>query len=723
MTNIQNSLKWVIISGLFAIPFLGFIVTRSLLFPFITGKGFAFRIIVEIIFACWAYLTVLVPKYRPKFDYITKSILVFLGIVFLADVFSVYSFKSFWSNYERMEGFVLMTHLVAYYLVLRTTMSAESDAKSWWKYLWNTNLVASAIMSVYGIFQLAGKLTINQGGVRIDATFGNASYLAIYMVFSMFVALILAYKESNKMMRYAYGAVFLLDGFILYHTATRGSILGIIGGMILSALLVIWKEKDNKQMRKISSGVLVAVAVFAGVFFLARNTSFVKSSPVLSRFTSFSLSDTENQGRSYVWPMAIKGAMERPILGWGQESFNYVFNKYYNPAMYNQEQWFDRTHDIFLDWLINAGVLGLLAYVSMFISMLYMLWKKSSFSTEEKALITGLIGAYVFHNIFVFDNVVSYILFFSMLAWVSSSSNEESGNKPPKAFSKETADYLIAPVLVVALVSCFYFVNYKPIMASTYLINSITQSPDGIGKNLEYFKQTFAYNSFGSPEALEQLVTVSMQIMSAQFDQKSKEDFFKLADEQIKVQLVKTPKDARYLLLAGSFYNRVGGYDLAIPILTEAVKNSPNKPAMYFELGSSYIGKGDNQKAFEVFTEGYNLEKDSRDSQIIYAIGALYAKKADVFKQMVGIVGQDVLISDGRLLQAYINTKDFASAINILSVRLTMNPSDYNTELQLASIYASIGNNAKAVALIKDVEQKNPSLKDQLDPYIKQLSQ
>src|SRR3989338_7504632 len=38
----------------------------DLLFPFITGKNFAFRIIIEIIFASWILLALLEPKYRPK---------------------------------------------------------------------------------------------------------------------------------------------------------------------------------------------------------------------------------------------------------------------------------------------------------------------------------------------------------------------------------------------------------------------------------------------------------------------------------------------------------------------------------------------------------------------------------------------------------------------------------------------------------------------------------
>src|SRR3989344_3553367 len=86
--------------------------------------------------------------------------------------------------------------------------------------------------------------------------------------------------------------------------------------------------------------------------------NFVKNSPVLSRFASINVEETTTKSRFMIWNMAMQGLKERPILGWGQESFNYVFNKYYDPGMYGQEQWFDRTHNIIFDWLIAGGILG-----------------------------------------------------------------------------------------------------------------------------------------------------------------------------------------------------------------------------------------------------------------------------------------------------------------------------------------------------------------------------
>ena len=139
---------------------------------------------------------------------------------------------------------------------------------------------------------------------------------------------------------------------------------------------------------------------------MLRNANFVQRSDVLSRFANISLS--EGASRFMVWNMAWRGALERPILGWGQENFDVVFNKYYDPGMYSQEAWFDHTHNTVFDWLISGGILGLTAYLLIFFTALVMLWrdKRGVFSTVDKAILTGFFAAYFFQNLFVFDNVL-----------------------------------------------------------------------------------------------------------------------------------------------------------------------------------------------------------------------------------------------------------------------------------------------------------------------------
>src|SRR3989344_1828958 len=96
----NNQLRYVILAGLFIIPFVPLVVSTSLFFPFITGKAFVFRILVEIIFACYLVLAVREAEYRPKFSWILGAFMAFLAVMGVADFFAINSYKAFWSNFE-----------------------------------------------------------------------------------------------------------------------------------------------------------------------------------------------------------------------------------------------------------------------------------------------------------------------------------------------------------------------------------------------------------------------------------------------------------------------------------------------------------------------------------------------------------------------------------------------------------------------------------------------
>src|SRR3989304_6041643 len=106
----KEILKYSIWAGIYAVLFIPFIVANDMFFPYITGKAFTFRIIVEIILGLWLILIIKDKEFRPKWSWVLGSVLIFTFILFLADVNAVAPFKAFWSNYERMEGWVTFVH-------------------------------------------------------------------------------------------------------------------------------------------------------------------------------------------------------------------------------------------------------------------------------------------------------------------------------------------------------------------------------------------------------------------------------------------------------------------------------------------------------------------------------------------------------------------------------------------------------------------------------------
>jgi len=234
MKNTKSVLNYLILAGLFITPFIVFLVPSGVFFPYIAGKGFAFRILVEIIFGLFVILAFIDKEYRPRFSWITKAFIVFTLVILLADLLGQNPYKSIWSNYERMEGFMMLLHLLMYYIV---ASSVFQTVRQWFGFF-NTNIFASVLMSIYGLFQLGGKATISQGGVRLDGTFGNSTYLAIYLVFHIFLCVyMLASDAKEKWQKWTYSIIIALEVIMLYFTATRGAILGLIGGLFLTGLL------------------------------------------------------------------------------------------------------------------------------------------------------------------------------------------------------------------------------------------------------------------------------------------------------------------------------------------------------------------------------------------------------------------------------------------------------------------------------------------------------
>lgn len=742
MQNTKNIIKYSILTGLFLIPFIPFIVPSAMFFPFITGKGFAFRIITEIIFGLFVILAFWDREYRPKMSWITKSVLIFTSAVLVADLFGVNVSKSLWSNYERMEGFVLIVHLAMYYIVA----SSVFNTKQKWINYFDVTLLCSGLMSIFATAQLycapigcavrdqAGNITnyifkINQGTTRVDATFGNSTYLAIYLVFTIFIALYFLVDSSKpKWKRWSYASIGLLNLVILYFTATRGSILGLIGGLTLTGLIVAFKEKDNIFIRKSAYVVIASIIIVIVGFLLIKNTKFAKNNQVIGRFSSLGIAEIKTQGRYFVWPMAIKGFYERPILGWGQENFNFVFNKNYDPRMYGQEQWFDRTHDIFLDWLIAGGLVGLLSYLSLYVALLYYILRKDNqLKISEKAIFLGLVSAYIFHNIFVFDNLISYVMFFSVLAFVHSTIAIKEGEVQKSRFYNETftpdvINYIVSPLAIIGIVVTVYFVNVPAILANQTLIKAMTSQSTGILDNLNLFKEVYSYNSFGNTEATEQLLQIATQLSGSNAIQDSvKLQFFDLATQKIEEKLKQTPNDARYLVFAGSYYNRIGKYDLAIENLKKAIVESPKKPNIYVELGTSYLAKNDISNMFEQMKKSYDLATSSKDAQVMYAIAAIYTRNTAVWDNMFVELGEDVVVNDNRFLQTYLAIRDYNTAIVVLNKRLSKNPTSMQDEYYLAQVYRTIGQKQKAIDIVRQMINQTPDYKNDGEKLISEI--
>ncbi|MDP3958236.1 MAG: O-antigen ligase family protein [bacterium] len=718
---LNNFLRNSVVVGIFALPFIPLFVSSELFFPFISGKNFAFRILIELMAAAYLLLAFRDASYRPKRTWMLVAYAAFMLIIAVADVFGENFYRSFWSNYERMEGLIAHLHFFAYFVMAGTVLTTE---KLWTRF-WQTSIFVSALLGFYGIFQLSGRFDIHQGGVRLDATLGNATYLAAYMLFHAFItALLFAREAAGSKMRWVYGALIALQLFILYYTATRGAMLGLLGGGVVVAALAFFLNRGDRRVRKLAAGAIAAVIVLAGGVYLFKDTSFVRESPVLSRFASISLSETTTKSRFLIWNMSLEGVKEHPLLGYGQENYIIVFNKQYDPRMYAQEPWFDRAHNVFFDWLIAGGILGLLAYLSLFgVALYYLLVRdRDSFSAAEKSIFIGLLAAYFFQNVFVFDNFTSYFLFASVLAYLAFRAEGTTAPALAPSFAPPPAvARLFAPAVLVTTLLVLYFANVRPIMAGATLIEALSPHQEGLGKNLELFEKSIAYGTFGRGEAREQLIQAAIRVQTPAAPVEVRQRFFETARREMLIHIDENPKDARYELFLGSFLNKFGMYDEALAHLERARELSPKKQSILFETASSYLGKREYTKALALLKEAYELEPSFVEARLLYGMGALYARNDALAAELLVPAYGTLLIPDDRVINAYAARGEYGKVAELWKLRIQAEPNNINYHGALAASYFKMGRVSESIAALRKISAIEPSLKEQVEDLVRRI--
>ncbi len=727
--------------ALFPTPNTPFNIADSFFFPFITGKAFYFRTLVEIAFASWIILAFLDPRYRPKISVITIGVTLFAMVALLADLLGVNPIRSLWSNFERMEGWMVIVHLWAFYMTASNMFSstlldsARDSARNkslgtggsrMWRYWLNFSIFVALIVSIYGLAQLFGWTATHQGATRIDASLGNASYMAVYMFFHAFAAAYLFFTRSRKnggtlFGQWVYAISALLFGFLIFETQTRGTTLGLIGGVMLAlTLYAIFGKGESKKKRYISAGIVIAIILIGAIFWMNRKAEFIQRSPILGRLATISWSDASNQARQYIWPAALNGAMERPILGWGQENFNYIFNANYNPKMWSQEQWFDRAHSVFLDWLVASGFLGLIAYLALYGLFLVVLWK-SSLGITEKSVLTGLLAGYFVHNLFVFDNLASYIMFFAFLGLV----NSLRENKPMRIMGQnpvrvDAVEYIVAPIAIIILVGVVYFFNVRPMQANTKLISGL-MACGGSNPDITLFKKALSVNTYvANQEIREQLMNCSGRVIaSQQVAMPTKEAFFAEVMSDLNTQITLTPKDARIYVLFGTFLNSLGQYTQSKPILEKAYELTPRKQTVAFELGTAYLNTGETEKALALLKEAYDFAPEYFQAKNAYVIAMVIAGRETEARKIFD--NDKNIFETAQMAQVYMSLKQYSKGIVIYKKLVESNPTDVNAKVQLAQAQYVAGLKDEAIETMRSIIKTNPELKDQIEASIKQI--
>lgn len=412
----KNILTKIISFLTVALFFLPLVLYGDSSYPFIGMKVVWLQVFSTLIFVFYLVLVLFYfKKYRPRFSWLGLAVLLFYVAIFLASIFGVDFRRSFWDRYERMTGLFTMLHYGVLFLVWRSVLDKEQ-----WYRLWRWFAGIGSTVLFIGFFQVFdSNFLLNLGSSRVGSTLGNPIFVAGFCLFTLFSSLVFWFKTKSKF-KWWWLAEIVLSVIVLFATQTRGDMLGLWAGLAFLAAALLMDKETRSKYKKITIAFASALVLIPLVFLILTRIPSVSSLPVIGRL---SVSDADTNSRLAFWKMSVEGWKEKKWFGWGWENYFDMANKYYNPEIYKYgNEWVDNAHNVIFNNLATIGVVGSVAYLLVYVLIFYSLFKnfkqKDSDSRRTAILLASFFTAHFVQNLFVFENLASYLFFFWLLAGV-----------------------------------------------------------------------------------------------------------------------------------------------------------------------------------------------------------------------------------------------------------------------------------------------------------------
>ena len=494
----DNILMYVIRAGIVLILLTPFVVSPRTIFPYVVGKALYSRSLIEIVFVSWVLLCLFNPSWRPPRSRILALLAAALGVAVLSAGFGASVQRSFWSNYERMQGVIDQAHWFALAVVLVSVLRTGRD----WRILLNLNLAAGMAMALMAVTEYiawfytpAEEKTVHI--YRVTTTFGSPGFLGMYLGVNVTIALgFLARsfvpaahpgkapaparegrgKPSNRNnpprqarsarlpMRWAgrcfWGATALIGLWALTFTASRGPFLGFISGLAVLATLYVFlaRTRTVRLVAAGSVGLLGLVAIFLLVLLFSPAVSLfdAHSNPLLSRFNYEWLGTVVE--RLLVWEVGIEGFIENPWLGWGPGNYVAIWGRHgpgsITTVMGGYEHYssgamtgvYDHSHNRLIEELATKGVSGLLVHLALWGAAFHIVLRAAGGMDPRERVPVLFAGAalvgYFMQSLVMPEMAVGSLQLILLLAFVA---HLETAGSNPKPASEQEGDQAPKP--------------------------------------------------------------------------------------------------------------------------------------------------------------------------------------------------------------------------------------------------------------------------------------
>ncbi len=732
-------LRW----GIFASLFLPLVIFSQYISPFHFGKMVLFRSLVAIMAVIYILLVISDKKYLPRWTPITIAFTIFTGLYALTSFTGVDFNYSFWGTLERMGGLFSFLHFWVFFIIL---VSVFRDRKSWEKILKISIFVGFlSILFAYGQYFKMGDFFVGwQHGSRLIGTIGNAALFAGYLLFILFLSIYFLLKsDTNERLRYSrafYGLVLILGIPVLHLTAVRGSIIAFWFGLFLLGILYLFLSKQKRFKPYIIAGLII-ILLLVGFVWLNRDKDWLKETGWLNRLTTISLETRTLQTRLWSWYSGWQGFKERPIIGWGPENFVLAHAKHFDARHFTSmgsETIWDRAHNIVLEILTTMGIIGLLSYLSIFAAVYYLLiksFKKKRIKLATFAVFGVMLFVYWVHNLFIFDTMANYLVFFLILGYINYICRSGKTRIVTRIDAEKRPNPILIIVLIVLAIILIYKTNIEPTRANYTCTRAILAGRAGNEQMaLEKYKQALSYKTYqGKYEIRHKLATFVVQYNEiSQIEGRAKQEILNYAIREIKKNIESHPLDYVPYLYLGRLYIHLipeepGAGQKAEEAINKALSINNKNPRVWYELGQAHLSQKKYDEAVEMFK--YALELNPEVAQSHWFLGISYAKAGEPEEAIKYIEqaierGYDYKKSISniiRLIDIYSQLGDYYKIIDLYKAGIELQPKNAQLYASLAAAYAKIGDYDKAVELALKAAEIDPNFQEEAEAFINSL--
>jgi hypothetical protein len=284
----------------------------------------------------------------------------------------------------------LKTELVDHYLMLFVFLAgvtSEERATRMLKAVVAIGAIVSAI-SLVDMFNLVdlGIMTPRADG-RLEGPLGDANDYGGFMAFLIPMAMALFYTSSGWQ-RFAWLITVFLFALVLLYSTSRGGLVGLIGGGIITAILA--RRHINWRTVALSTSIFFTMAV-AAIAILAQTESDLLYSRFIESTQSVYIHNISS-ARTEIWADGLAEMSAAPIsffVGFGWDTWR-LMNDF-------------ASHNEYLQWFFELGILGLLLFTFIVLYTPFQIARALNLASgNTRAILIGFLMGYLAIVIVIF---------------------------------------------------------------------------------------------------------------------------------------------------------------------------------------------------------------------------------------------------------------------------------------------------------------------------------